>query len=439
VVVGFALLDYKFDQDVHRLVKIMAGMAAGLFVVLQPYLGLWLLPVAVPFLDWLPELPVPGLNTLNGLLLSVFGLWTISKILARETIGRPASLGMPIGILLLGTALSWVRGAAIPSGVTYDTLGNAIWVIRGAVVFAPYFITLLMVRGRKDRLWLAAAVVVGLVGESLCTMFFGHWMKTRAMGSMAQPNVLGAFLVISTVITAALWLAQTKFLPRLLLFVALVGGAYATILTISRGAMIALSLGFLYVSLRSSKLVTIIGIVAIVTSPMWAPEQVKQRVMATNQQVEDSDDTQLEGSAQARLDTWNTAVEIAKKHLIDGVGYGGINYILRDTGQKLGLTHTKDSTHNTYLRVLAEMGVIGLGLFLYVLWSCFRLSLAGVRAARTRFDRQLAIGLGGATLSMMVNCWFGDRFFEFDIMCAYWMACALVNDVVNRQQEEAAA
>jgi O-antigen ligase len=438
VVVGFVLLDYKFDQDAHRLVKIMAGMAAGLFVVLQPYLGLWLLPVAVPFLDWLPELPVPGLNTLNGLLLSVFGLWAISKILAREKIGRPANLGMPIAILLLGTVLSWVRGAAIPAGVAYDTLGAAIWVFRGAVVFAPYFITLMMLRGRKDRLWLAGAVVVGLVGESACTMFFGNWMKTRAMGSMAQPNVLGAFLNISTVITAALMLGQSKFWPRLLLFVAVVGGAYATILTISRGAMIALSLGFLYVSVRSSKLVTVVALVAIATSPLWAPAQVKERVMATEQQVEDSDDTQLEGSAQARLDTWNTTVEIAKKHLIDGVGFNGINYILRDTGQKLGLMHTKDSTHNTFLRVLAEMGIIGLGLFLYLLWRCWKLSLAGVRAARTRFDRQLAIGLGGATLAMIVNCWFGDRFFEFDIMCAYWMVCALVNDVVNRQHEEVA-
>ena len=158
--------------------------------------------------------------------------------------------------------------------------------------------------------------------------------------------------------------------------------------------------------------------------------------MATNEQVEDSDDTQLEGSAQARIDTWTTSVEIAKKHLIDGVGFGAIGYILRDTGYKMGLWHTKDSTHNTYLRVLAEMGIIGLGLFLYVIWRCWTLSLAGVRAARTRFDRQLAIGLGGGTIAMIVNCWFGDRFFEFDIMCAFWMICALVNDVINRQHEE---
>src|SRR5262249_30878637 len=106
IVVGFVLLDYQFNQRSDRLGKILGGLAAGLFVVLQPYLGLWLLPVAVPFLDWLPELPVPGLNTLNGLLLSVFGVWLISRILARESIGKPMSLGMPIGILILGTILS---------------------------------------------------------------------------------------------------------------------------------------------------------------------------------------------------------------------------------------------------------------------------------------------------------------------------------------------
>src|SRR5262249_24572975 len=255
---------------------------------------------------------------------------------------------------------------------------NAIWVFRGAIVFAPYFITLLMLRGRKDRMWLAAAVVIGLVAESLCTMFFGRWMKTRAMGSMAQPNVLGAFLVISTTFAAALMMGRKKFWGRVALFVAVMLGAYATILTISRGAMIALALGFLYVSVRSSKLVTILILVVLATSPIWAPETVKERIMATNEQVENSDDTQLEGSAQARIDTWTTSVEIAKKHLIDGVGFGAIGYILRDTGMNLGLTHTKDSTHNTYLRVLAEMGIIGLGLFLYLIWRCWTLSLAGV-------------------------------------------------------------
>jgi O-antigen ligase len=242
--------------------------------------------------------------------------------------------------------------------------------------------------------------------------------------------------VTSTVFTFSLLLGQKRWWSSLLLLAVVVGGAYASILTVSRAALIALSVGGLYVSVRSSRFVTLLIVATLLSSPLWAPENVKERISGTNQQVEDTDETELEGSAQARIDTWHTAVGIAKHHLIDGVGFGVIGYILRDTGYKAGLTHTKDNTHNTFLRVLAEMGIPGFVVFLYLIWRCWTLSLAGVRAARRRIDRQLAIGLGGGTLAVIVSAWFGDRFFEFDIMCAFWMMCALVNDVINRQHEE---
>ena len=438
VVVAFILLDYRFDQDAHRLAKITAGIAGALFMVLQQRLGLLLLPVAAPFLGWLPQLPIPGLNTLNALLLSVFGMWAVGRTMARETIGRPMRLGQPITIVLAMMVISLIRGAAFPSGYAYEVGPNALLLFRTATTFAPYFITLLMLRGEKDRSTLLGAIMVGLLAESVTTIWFGSWMKTRAMGSMAQPNVLGAFLVISTVLAVSLLLGQRRWLPRILLAGVVGLGAYATLLTISRGAMIALSLGILYVSLRSSRVVTLVILAAILTSPVWAPETVKQRVMATTRPVEESDDVELEGSAQARLDTWNATVQVASEHLLDGVGFGGLGYVLRDTGTRMGLTHTKDSTHNTFLRVLGEMGIFGLGLYLFLLWKCWSLSQAGIRAARTRLDRQLAVGMGGATLAILVNCWFGDRFFEFDIMCAYWMVAAMVNDVVIRAAERPA-
>jgi O-antigen ligase len=148
--------------------------------------------------------------------------------------------------------------------------------------------------------------------------------------------------------------------------------------------------------------------------------------------VEESDETEFEGSTQARLDTWNTILRLSAEHPIEGVGFGGLGYVLRVTGERLGLEHIKDSPHSTFLRVLGEMGVIGLAVYVLLLWKCWALARDGLRVARDRFERSLAVALGAATVVVAVNCWFGDRFFEFDIMCGFWILAAVVDDVVYR-------
>ena len=48
----------------------------------------------------------------------------------------------------------------------------------------------------------------------------------------------------------------------------------------------------------------------------------------------------------------------------------------------------KDSAHNTYLRFLAEMGILGLMLFVLLLWKCWKLGVETGRAAANPFDRK---------------------------------------------------
>ena len=436
-VLGFMILDYRLDQDVHRLIKIAIGVPLGVLAAIQPQLGLLLFPISAPYLLLLPQLQVPGLNTLNAMLLGVFGMWVVHRVLARQPISRKPWLGWSVLALGIMMVISLARGAAFPVA-GYDTRKAALLLSRTFTTLVPYFIALLMVRNNRDSGRLFGGVVVALIAETITAMWFGEWGGGRAKGSMGQPNVLGAFTSISTVLVGAVLLAQRRWLPRLVLLAAAVGGAYATVLTISRGSLIALMVGLLYVAVRSSKVLTVAILVVLATAPAWAPESVKERVLSTQQQDEESDEVELEGSAQARIDTWKATIQVASDHWLDGVGFGALPYVLIDTGKRMGLSHTHDSTHNTFMRMLGEMGVPGLLIYIALLVSCWTLGAAGIKAARTPYERQLAVGLQGATLAMMINCWFGDRFFELDIMCAFWIACALVNDVVNRAKREAA-
>lgn len=438
MVFALALMDYRFDQEAHRLYKIAAGLALAIVLVLVPNYGVLLIPIAAPYVLWMPQLPVPGLNTLNAMVLGIFGLWWARRIFERQPIGRRGDLGGTLVLLTIALVLWWVRGAAFPSGFEYDMVKNGQGLFRSILTYSTYFIALLMVRNERDARWLMWAVVAGLGAESATTIWFGQWFGQRAMGSMDQPNVLGAYLAIATTVVAAFMLAQRGWIARLVSLGVVALGAYATVLTISRGSMIALAAGLMLVAVRSSRLLTVLLLVVLMSSPVWAPQDVKDRVMSTTQQSEDSDEAELEGSAQARIDTWETTLKIARDHWFDGVGYAGLGYILQDTGFRMGLRHTKSSTHNTFLRMLGEMGVWGLALFLWVLWKCLALAEKGIRRATSRFERQVAIGLSASVAVVAINCWFGDRFLEFDIMCAFWIAAAIVSDSLLRAAERPA-
>jgi len=438
LVVAFVTLDYRFGQEPHRLVKILLGGGVGASILLIPRFGLFLLPVASPFLSWMPRIPVPGMSILNLLLFTVFTSWALGRIFARQPIVRRTRLGFLLTATMVLAAISIVRGAAFPTGYHYEGLTAAWELLRSVMTLAFYFVGFWMVRGAQDRRRISWAIVIGLLAEAAVTIAFGrNGRGGRAIGSFGQPNELGAFLAMFTAFAAAQLPAARRWVARLTLSGVVVAGVFAVVLTVSRGAVVALAVALLFVALRSSRALTLVLLVVIVSSPFWAPDYLKERMMGVQVESQTSDDVSLEGSAQLRVDTWRAIIKVVSEHPLDGVGFAGLGYVLPAAGEELGV-EVKDSAHNTYLRFLGEMGVLGLLLFLALLWRCWTLALDGVRLARDRADRQLALGFAAATIALAISCAFGDRFFSTLVSGNFWLAGALVDDLVSERRAEAA-
>jgi hypothetical protein len=438
LVVGFVALDYRFSLEPHRLVKLALGGGLAVSIMLIPRFGFFLLPVATPFMGWVPRIPVPGMSILNLLLLTVFTSWALGRIFAREPIVRRTRLGGLLVAILLLCGLSIVRGSAFPTGYRYDGVEAAWDLSRGAMTFAYYFLAFWMVRGAQDRRRLGWAIVLGLLAEALVTLAYGrNGPGGRALGSFGQSNELGAFLAMFTAFAAAQLPAARGWLARITLGASVVVGSVAVVMTVSRGAVMALVAALLLVALRSSRMLTLVLLVVLVTSPLWAPDYLKQRMTGTRVESETSDDVLLEGSAQLRVDTWRAVLKVVSEHPLDGVGFSGLGYVLPAAGEELGV-EVKSTPHNTYLRFLGEMGVLGLTLILALLWRCWTLAHEGMRRARDRAERQLSLGLAAATLAMAISCAFGDRFFSPLIAGNFWLVCALVDDLVCERRAELA-
>jgi O-antigen ligase len=438
LVLALVVLDYRFGQQAHRLVKILLGVGVFAGIVMFPRFGMLLLPVAVPFLQWMPRIPVPGMNALNLLLFTVFSAWALRRVFAREPIFRRTRLGWPIFALLAVAALSIARGAALPTGYPYELLA-AVWeLVRGTMTFAFYFLTAWMVRGARDRRALTWAIVAGLAAEVAVTIMLGrNGRGGRADGTFGQANDLGAFLAMFTAFTAAQLPVARRLAARLAVIAIVAGGVFATLLTVSRGGILALGLALFFVAARTSRWLAMAVVVVGLTSPLWAPDYVKQRVLGTQVEAADVDDVALENSAQLRVDTWRAILKVVMDHPLDGVGFTGLGGVLPQTGDALGV-EVKESAHSTFLRFLGEMGVLGLALFVLLLWRCWSLAWQGLRRARDLADRQLSLGLAAAVLAWTVSCIFGDRFLSVLIAGNLWIACALVDDLVGERRAEGA-
>lgn len=432
------LLDYTFDQDPHRILKVAIGVGALGLIVLLPKFGLLVLPVVTPFLPWMPPTPVPGLNVLNVLLFAIFGSYAASRILRRQELVPGNSLGKLLGVLMLVCAVSVVRGAAFPTGYGFDAALGATSVFRAATTFATYFIVMAMATGPADRRRVWWAVVAGLLVEAVVTIAYGrNGSGGRAIGSIGQSNDLGAFLALFAVPAIAGVFGVRHAFGRLLLAGVFVTACIGVMMSLSRGSMVALLAGVLVVALMSSRWAFGALVVAMLFSPLWAPDYVKDRIASSSMEVEGSDEVTVDMASEARLQTWQSILKVVQSHPIEGVGFTGLGYVLPDVGEGLGLEDVKDSAHNTWLRMLAETGIIGLGLFAWLVWKCWALGYETWRRARQAFDRALGVGLCGATVTLAVNCAFGDRFFNVVIASGFWMLCALAEDSLAESRRRA--
>lgn len=434
IVALFVFLDYGLGQDPHRLAKILAGATLLASIAARPDFGLLALPVLTPFLGWMPKIPIPGVNPLNILLLSVFFAFALPAALRREPMLRAGRIGKWLLLIVALCGISIIRGAAFPTGFRYDAGEAGIQLFRCSMTFTVYFIGLAMSRGYPQRRRLVWAVIAGLIAEAAVTITYGRIGRGgRAVGSFGQSNDLGSFLAIFTVFAASMLPAARQWLARLTVLAAMAAGSVAVMMTVSRGAILALAAGLLLVTFRTSRVWTLVLLALLATAPLWTPDFVKERVLSTQLEDEEYDEVTLESSSQLRVDTWRAILDVVTSHPLDGVGFTGLGYVLPMTGSALGVA-VKDSAHSTYLRFLGEMGVFGLLLFVLLLVNCWRLGRATEKHGTSEFDRRIGAGLSAATLVLALCCAFGDRFFPILITGNFWLVCALANNALDARR-----
>lgn len=267
-----------------------------------------------------------------------------------------------------------------------------------------------VVRGYLAACALSAFLGVGALYGPLPGRSTLVYADTRAVALFKDPNVLGAFLVFGALIVAEELLRPSLLRARprwkAALFLLLVLGV---VFSYSRAAWGSLVLGLIVIA-------GVYGLrrgggrhaVALIGTMAFAGIVALIGLSATGQLAFLQQRAQAQGYDSQRFGAQHFAISLAERHPL-GIGPGQFE------------SYSPVSVHETYLRALAELGVLGLVLVAAVLLATLAYA---IRNAVRGID---TYGLGSATL---LATWFGLVGSGFVIDTLHWrhlwLAAALI-------------
>ncbi len=358
-------------------------------------------------------------------LFPAFGVLVVAyaAFVVRKKVVFPPSFNWFLGFYLLHLTITY--GLVHPEEFVLGYLGTTaqseafVAIQEGAgitclrlVVFVAFSYAFAAMLWKKERLHVAS---LGYAAGLLAVLLIGgyvssethrvHAGEVRNAGGFLDPNSFGfAGLTCLTLALASFW--ETRRDKRLKLAHAasvLVGGA-AILQSASRSAMIGALLAFtvILVNLRdfSRKLMlagagAIVLLTLIAVVPATILESLKERASISRMQ---------DDRGANRLDIWSNYLDQLPHYAATGVGFLRSREVIRQS-----YTSEFAITHNQYLEVLVETGLLGLLLFLNAL------SRLWAGAARP------AGGAAGFRLQPMVLAMLLSLFVEFMFLNTFYM------------------
>lgn len=367
--------------DPRLAVAASLGLAFVGVVLADLTVGLCLFVFLAP-LDNFPELGGSALTFTKalGLLLAVSWLAASAtmEIEVRSFVSQHPAVSY--GLLLF---LVWVGLSVLWAGESSEVLASF-------SRYAPNILLLLIVyaavRRRKHVLWLAGSFVAGVSVAAAYALAVPPDPEAssdtieRVSGTLGDPNELAALLVAGLILAIALATALRRRPSLRLAAVVAAGLCLAGVfLTVSRGGLVALACSLLAAAVfggpwRRTAVVAASLAALAGAAYLGAQPEVSERVL------------RLEGGT-GRTDIWKVGWRMVEDQPVAGVGAGNfqassVDYLLQPGAilRDEFIVDEPKAAHNTYLQILAELGVVGLGLFLAVVGFSLASAIKAARA-----------------------------------------------------------
>jgi O-antigen ligase len=408
------------------------GLGISSYIPLVAYVGCW----------------VMCLISLGGR--PLWGLYYFMPLLPYRTL-RDHFLGYPLGenmltILVIAVVIgAMLHGKKLPKSSLY-----LIWLITGIYLYfsmwlgtllgnapAPLWFSDINFVTWKDYMlipliFLAACLVIedrkavkmvvvitgisvllvdrSAILENLSRSFVHFDENKRDAGPLAfaGPNGLAAYLAQFSMFFWGFGQFIKRRKQKLLCYGLVAITLMATMYTFSRASYIAVVLGIFILGVLKDRKLILVVVALFLTWQAILPVAVTERITMTQ-----NSSGQLEASAEERVKLWEAAKQTMLSSPIFGMGYA--TYQLG-----MHVDELKD-THNWYVKVLVETGILGLVIVLIMLQQALALAYRLFRQAKDPLYQGLGLGLFLTLCASIILNAFGDRWDYPEIIGLLWV------------------
>ncbi len=244
-------------------------------------------------------------------------------------------------------------------------------------------------------------------------------VRTRVYSIIGSPNIMGAFMVMTAPMLAALAYYVKPLWAKCLLWSATGVLCLATLFTFSRGAWFGLTIAvFVFALLVDRKLLLIAG--AAILAVIFCVPEISNRIMFLF-----TADFAKANSTGGRGERWHLGLALWRQNRIFGFGLGRYGGAIAMQNKEIDdlLYYYMD---NYYLKTLTEMGLLGLISYIWLLLRNLLWSLRSVFKTQKSKMSLLSCGIISGQIGVLAHSYF-ENIFEVPYMNAYfWGLSAIV-------------
>jgi len=355
-------------------------------------------------------------------LLAVIGLSWFAKNAVNKELGLflKTSLNKPIFFYILACMISTGIGVAF-GGVGIKT--SFLFILK----YIEYFIVFFMIANHiedTDQIkrfvfcLLLTCFITSIIG--ILQIPGGERISAPFEGERGEPNTLGGYLLFVGAIAAGLLIKAENSKSKHLLIVLLVAMILPFLFTQSRSSYLGLVPVCFILGLLTKRKIIVIGLlsIAFIMSPLLLPSQVKNRILYTFTQPEESGqvrvgDVRLDTSTSARIATLKEIMTDWPKKPVFGYGVTGYGFI-----------------DSQLPRVLIETGILGLFAFLYLIYSIIRLTINNLKELKTPY-----FGFFAGTIGLLFHSLGANTFIIVRIMEPFWFFAGIIAVLPSLERE----
>jgi O-antigen ligase len=306
--------------------------------------------------EWIPALADVRLAFIASA--GAAGLMLVRRLLKLEPVYLDGIRGFALVALgaLAWSSVSWSVNPEHTQAVTGDLLKS----------IAIYFAIVNVVTTPRRLAIVCGALVVACMVTSIGAF---NWyregvnlvegFRTRWVGTFGDPNYLAMDIGLTVPLGVAFVAHRsTKWIFRAICAIAVVLAVIAIVLSHSRGGFLGLCTAMTVWSFREKRRMQaiLLGVVFVIGLLLFAPATYWQR----NETIREFHN---EGSAMSRVYAWEVAAKMSSANPVLGVGAGCFRFAwpFYATGPQV---RSPLVAHNVFLDVVAELGFVGLLLFL---------------------------------------------------------------------------